>query len=87
MASVRKDRRIIAAAGWAPWPARTAHLCAFTAADARGRGLAAQAAAAYRGRARGRDAATVASPIGASQRVAAKLGYRVRGQLSLQLHT
>jgi RimJ/RimL family protein N-acetyltransferase len=87
-AVVRKDGRIIAAAGWTPWPARTAHLCVLTAAAARGRGLATQAAAAATA-----DALAAGmlpqwrARIGASQRIAAKLGYRVLGeQLSLQLH-
>ena len=71
-AVVRKGGRIIAAAGWAPWPARTAHLCVLTAADARGRGLATQAAAAATA-----DALAAGmlpqwrARIGASQRVAA----------------
>jgi RimJ/RimL family protein N-acetyltransferase len=88
-AVVREDGRIIAAAGWVPWPARTAHLCVLTAADARGCGLATQAAAAATA-----DALAAGmlpqwrARTGASQRVAAKLGYRVLGeQLSLHLHT
>jgi RimJ/RimL family protein N-acetyltransferase len=87
-AVIRTDGRIVAAAGWAPWPARTAHLCVLTAADARGRGLATQTAAAATA-----DALAAGmlpqwrARIGASQRVAAKLGYRVVGeQLSLHLH-
>ena len=86
-AVIRKDGRVIAAAGWVPWPARTAHLCVLTAADARGRGLATRAAAAATA-----DALAAGmlpqwrARIGASQRVAAKLGYRVLGgQLSLHL--
>ena len=87
-AVVREDGRIIAAAGWAPWPARTAHLCVLTAADARGRGLATRTAAAATA-----DALAAGrlpqwrARVGASQRVAAKLGYRVLGeQLSLRLN-
>jgi predicted GNAT family acetyltransferase len=44
-AVIREDGRIVAAAGWAPWPARTAHLCVLTAPAARGRGLATRVAA------------------------------------------
>lgn len=86
-AVVRANGRIVAAAGWAPWPARTAHLCVLTAARVRGRGLATRAAAAAT-----TDALAAGmlpqwrARIGASQRVAAKLGYRVLGeQLSLRL--
>jgi hypothetical protein len=86
-AVIRADGRIVAAAGWAPWPARTAHLCVLTAHDARGRGLATRVAAAATA-----DALAAGmlpqwrARIGASQRVAAKLGYRVLGeQLSLRL--
>ena len=82
----RKGGRIIAAAGWAPWPARTAHLCVLTAvtpAAARDPGRR----GGDRGRARGRDAATVASPNRGISTSRGKLGYRVLGeQLSLQLH-
>ena len=87
-AVVREDGRIVAAAGWASWPAQTAHLCVLTAADARGRGLATRAAAAATA-----DALAAGrlpqwrARIGTSQRVAAKLGYRVLGeQLSLRLN-
>lgn len=66
---------------------RTAHLCVLAAADARGRGLATRVAAAATA-----DARAVGmlpqwrARVGASQRVAAKLGYRVLGeQLSLRL--
>jgi RimJ/RimL family protein N-acetyltransferase len=86
-AVVRTDGRVVAAAGWAPWPARTAHLCVLTAADARGRGLATRTAAAATA-----DALAAGmlpqwrARVEASQRVAAKLGYRVLGtQLSLHL--
>ncbi len=88
VAVVRENGRILAAAGWASWPARTAHLCVLTAAHARGRGLATRAAAAATG-----DALAVGmlpqwrARIEASQRVAAKLGYHVLGeQLSLRLN-
>jgi RimJ/RimL family protein N-acetyltransferase len=88
-AVVREGGRIIAAAGWAPWPARTAHLCVLTAPHARGRGRATRAAAAATA-----DALAAGmlpqwrARTGASQRIAAKLGYRVLGeQLSLHLRT
>ena len=87
-AVVREDGRIVAAAGWASWPAQTAHLCVLTAVDARGRGLATRTAAAATA-----DALAAGmlpqwrARIGTSQRVAAKLGYRVLGeQLSLRLN-
>ena len=86
-AVIREDGRIVAAAGWAPWPARTAHLCVLTVPGVRGRGLATQVAAAATA-----DALAAGmlpqwrARVGASQRVAAKLGYRVLGeQLSLHL--
>lgn len=86
-AVVRENGRIVAGAGWAPWPVRTAHVCVLTAVDARGRGLATRAAAAATA-----DALAAGmlpqwrARAGASQRIAAKLGYRVLGeQLSLRL--
>lgn len=87
-AVVRENGPILAAAGWAPWPAGTAHLCVLTAAQARGRGLATRAAAAATA-----DALAAGmlpqwrARIEASQRVAARLGYRTIGeQLSLHLN-
>lgn len=79
--------RVLAAAGYATWPGRTAQLCVLTAADARGRGLARAVAAA-----------AVADALGsgllpqwrarpeASRRVARALGFRELGtQLSVRL--
>jgi hypothetical protein len=84
---IRAGDRVLAAAGYAVWPGRTAHLCVLTAADARGRGLARAAAAA-----------AVADALGtgllpqwrarpeASRRVARALGFRELGtQLSVRL--
>lgn len=86
-AVIRDKGRIVAAAGWAPWPARTAHLCVLSAPAARGRGLATRVAAAASA-----DALAAGmlpqwrARIGTSQRVATKLGYRVLGeQLSIHL--
>lgn len=88
-AVVRQDGHVVAAAGWAPWPARTAHLCVLTAAGVRGHGHGTRVAAAATA-----DALAAGmlpqwrARIGASRRVAAKLGYQVLGeQLSLRLRT
>jgi RimJ/RimL family protein N-acetyltransferase len=88
-AVVRQEGRIVAAAGWAPWPTRVAHLCVLSHPSVRGRGLATNVAAAATA-----DALTAGmlpqwrARVGPSQRIAAKLGYRVLGeQVSLRLAT
>jgi RimJ/RimL family protein N-acetyltransferase len=88
-AVIRQEGRIVAAAGWAPWPTQVAHLCVLSHPAVRGRGLATEAAAAATA-----DALTAGmvaqwrARIGPSQRIAAKLGYRVLGeQVSLRLAT
>lgn len=87
VAVVREDGRIVAAAGHHQWPANTAHLGLLTARDARGRGLATRVAAAATA-----DALAAGllpqwrARVPASQRVAAKIGYRSLGhQLSVHL--
>jgi predicted GNAT family acetyltransferase len=86
-AVIRQGGRIVAAAGWAPWPTQVAHLCVLSHPCVRGRGLATQVAAEATA-----DALSAGmlpqwrARIGPSQRIAAKLGYRVLGeQLSLRL--
>jgi hypothetical protein len=86
-AVVRAGGRIVAAAGYARWPAGTAHLCVLTAAGDRGKGHATRVAAVATA-----DALAAGllpqwrARVGASQRVADKLGYRVLGeQRSLRL--
>ncbi|MFZ4267438.1 GNAT family N-acetyltransferase [Streptomyces arboris] len=79
--------RVLAAAGYAHWPRDTAHLCVLTAPDARGRGLARQAAseATAHALAAGLLPQWRARPA-ASRRLAAVLGYRELGaQLSVRL--
>jgi hypothetical protein len=81
VAVVREAGRIVAAAGWHPWPAGTAHVGVLTAAGARGRGLATRVAAAASA-----DALAAGrlpqwrSRVPASTRVAGKLGYRTLGR-------
>lgn len=81
VAVVREGGRIVAAAGWHPWPAGTAHVGVLTAADARGRGLATRVAAAASA-----DALAAGrlpqwrARVPASIRVAEKLGYRLLGR-------
>jgi hypothetical protein len=80
-AVVRAGGRIVAAAGYARWPAATAHLCVLTAAGDRGKGHATRVAAVATA-----DALAAGllpqwrARVGASQRVADKLGYRVLGE-------
>jgi len=88
-AVIRQEGRIVAAAGWAPWPTQVAHLCVLSHPAVRGRGLATQVAAAATA-----DALTAGrlaqwrARVGPSQRIAAKLGYQVLGeQVSLRLGT
>ena len=86
-AVIRQHGQVVAAAGWAPWPAQTAHLCVLSLPAVRGRGLATQVAAAA-----SVDALAAGmlpqwrARVGASQRIAAKRRYRVLGeQLSIRL--
>jgi hypothetical protein len=86
-AVIRHHGQVVAAAGWAPWPAQTAHLCVLSLPAVRGRGLATQVAAAASA-----DALAAGmlpqwrARVGASQRIAAKRRYRVLGeQLSIRL--
>ncbi|MFI1780758.1 GNAT family N-acetyltransferase [Streptomyces rubiginosohelvolus] len=84
---VRKGPEVLAAAGYERWPRDTAHLCVLTAPDARGRGLAWQAAhaATAHALAAGLLPQWRARPP-ASRRVARALGYREVGrQLSVRL--
>ncbi|MFB8018038.1 GNAT family N-acetyltransferase [Streptomyces rubiginosohelvolus] len=83
---VRRGAEVVAAAGYEHWPRDTAHLCVLTAPDARGRGLARQAA--YAATAHALAAGLLpqwrARPP-ASRRVARALGYREVGrQLSVR---
>ena len=86
-AVIRQDGRIVAAAGWALWPTQVAHLCVLSLPAVRGRGLATEVAAAATADAlRAGLLPQWRARVGASQRVAAKLGYRVLGeQVSLRL--
>jgi hypothetical protein len=86
-AVIRVGGRIVTAAGYARWPAGTAHLCVLTATGHRGHGYATRVAAVATA-----DALAAGllpqwrARVGASQRVADKLGYRVLGeQRSLRL--
>ena len=86
-AVVRAGGRVVAAAGYARWPAATAHVCVLTDAAHRGRGHATRVAAVATA-----DALAAGllpqwrARVGASRRVADKLGYRVLGeQRSLRL--
>ncbi|WP_343244728.1 GNAT family N-acetyltransferase [Streptomyces sp. SID11385] len=84
---IRAHGRPLAAAGYARWPHRTAHLCVLTAPAARGRGLARTVASAATAHAlaAGLLPQWRARPL-ASCRVAAALGYEELGaQLSLRL--
>ncbi len=45
-AVIRQEGRIVAAAGWAPWPTQVAHLCVLSHPSVRGRGPATHLAAA-----------------------------------------
>jgi RimJ/RimL family protein N-acetyltransferase len=82
-AVLRTGGRIVAAAGYARWPAGTAHVCVLTAAGVRGKGHATRVAAVATA-----DALAAGllpqwrARVGASQRVADKLGYRVLGEQS-----
>ncbi|MFJ4439655.1 GNAT family N-acetyltransferase [Streptomyces sp. NPDC088923] len=84
---IREHGRPLAAAGYAHWPHRTAHLCVLTAPGSRGRGLARTTASAATAHAlaAGLLPQWRARPP-ASRRVAAALGYLELGtQLSLRL--
>ncbi|MEY2227936.1 GNAT family N-acetyltransferase [Streptomyces sp. BF23-19] len=84
---VRKDGRVVAAAGYQVWLRRTAHLSVLTAPDARGRGLArvTGSAAAAHALAEGLLPQWRAVSV-ASQRVAAALGFEEMGaQLSIEV--
>jgi hypothetical protein len=80
-AVVREGARVVAAAGWHPWPGGAAHVGVLTAAAARGRGLATRVGAAASA-----DALAVGrlpqwrARVPASIAVAAKLGYRDLGR-------
>jgi RimJ/RimL family protein N-acetyltransferase len=86
-AVVRAGGRIVAAAGYARWPAGTAHLCVLTATGERGKGHATRVAAVATAHALAAGLLPQwRARVGASQRVADKLGYRVLGeQRSLRL--
>ncbi|MGC4985745.1 GNAT family N-acetyltransferase [Streptomyces sp. DT193] len=84
---VRERDRVVAAAGYRPWPRRTAHIGVLTAPKARGRGLA---------RVTGSAAVAHALAVGllpqwrarthASRRVATALGFEELGsQLSIEI--
>lgn len=86
-AVIRSDGRIVAAAGYERWPARTAHLCVLTHPGHRGRSHSTRVAAVATA-----DALAAGllpqwrARVPASLRVADKLGYRVLGrQRSLRL--
>jgi RimJ/RimL family protein N-acetyltransferase len=86
-AVLRAGGRVVAAAGYARWPAATAHLCVLTDAAHRGRGHATRVAAVATADAlAGGLLPQWRAQVRASQRVADKLGYRVLGvQRSLHL--
>jgi RimJ/RimL family protein N-acetyltransferase len=86
-AVVRSGGRVVAAAGYERWPARTAHLCVLTDPGHRVRGHATRVAAVATA-----DALAAGllpqwrARVPASLRVADKLGYRILGeQRSLRL--
>ncbi|MDX3383988.1 GNAT family N-acetyltransferase [Streptomyces niveiscabiei] len=78
---------ILAAAGYQLWPTAVAHLCVLTAPEARGRGLATEAAgAAVRHALEAGLLPQWRARVGASRRVAGKLGFREVGeQVSVRL--
>ncbi|WP_416968869.1 GNAT family N-acetyltransferase [Streptomyces sp. 4F14] len=79
--AVRSGSRLLAAAGYEVWPASTAHMCVLAAPEARGRGLATEAAAAAVRHAL--DAGLLPqwrARVGASRRVAERLGFREVGE-------
>ncbi|MHC5905236.1 GNAT family N-acetyltransferase [Streptomyces sp. S6] len=78
---VREGSRVLAAAGYERWPAETAHLCVLTAPEARGRGLAGEAAsAAVRHALEAGLLPQWRAGNDASRRVAEKLGFREVGE-------
>ncbi|MFD8009518.1 GNAT family N-acetyltransferase [Streptomyces sp. NPDC058955] len=86
---VRRQGRVVAAAGYQAWPHRTAHICVLTAPAERGRGLArvTGSAAVAHALAAGLLPQWRARPP-ASRRVAASLGFVELGfQLSVELST
>ncbi|QNP74588.1 GNAT family N-acetyltransferase [Streptomyces roseirectus] len=79
--AVHDGPRVLAAAGYATWPASTAHLCVLTAPAARGRGLAGEVAlVAVEHALRAGLLPQWRARLQASRRVAVKLGFREVGE-------
>nr|WP_162947541.1 GNAT family N-acetyltransferase [Streptomyces acidiscabies] len=79
--AVHDGPRVLAAAGYEVWPASTAHVCVLTAPEARGRGLATEVAgAAVRHALSAGLLPQWRARVGASRRVAGKVGFREVGE-------